>query len=65
MAFRALKGNEALTVLPAHKGNASVVLDTADYNWKKGPTKSMDCKAMLLSKNSSVSEDICQQLQLP
>jgi hypothetical protein len=31
-----LKANEALTVLPADKGNATVVLDTADYNQKIG-----------------------------
>jgi hypothetical protein len=29
-ALRGLKANEALTVLPADKGNATVVLDTAD-----------------------------------
>lgn len=61
--LRALKGNKALTVLSAHKGNATVVLDTADYNWKKGPTESMEHKTMLLQKKSSVSEDVCQQLQ--
>jgi hypothetical protein len=33
-ALQALKANEALTVLPANKGNASVVLRTSDYNRK-------------------------------
>lgn len=62
-ALRALKGNEALTALSTHKGNSTVLLDTADYNWKKGTTESMEHKTMLLQKKSSVSEDICQQLR--
>jgi hypothetical protein len=33
-AFRALKANAALTVLPADKGNVAVVLGTSDYNQK-------------------------------
>jgi hypothetical protein len=46
-ALRSLKANEALTVLPADKGNATVVQNTSDYNRKiaalledKGPTRS-------------------------
>jgi hypothetical protein len=50
-------------VLLSHKGNATVILVTADYNWKKGPAESMECTAMLLWKKSLVSEDICQQLR--
>jgi hypothetical protein len=73
----ALKANEALTVLPTEKGSASVVLDTADYNLKiaalledqayrklkKDPTEAVECKTVLLLKKSSVSEEVCQQLQ--
>jgi hypothetical protein len=33
-ALRALKSNKTLTVLPADKGNAAVVLCTSDYNQK-------------------------------
>jgi hypothetical protein len=31
-ALRSLKANDSLTVLPADKGNAAVVLGTSDYN---------------------------------
>jgi hypothetical protein len=33
-ALWALKTSDVLTVLLADKGNAAVVLDTSDYNWK-------------------------------
>jgi hypothetical protein len=33
-ALRSLKANETLTILPADKGNAAVVLGTSDYNRK-------------------------------
>jgi hypothetical protein len=32
--FRSLKANGLLTVVPAEKGNAAVVLGTSDYNRK-------------------------------
>jgi hypothetical protein len=35
-ALRALKANEALTVLPAEKCNAAVVLGTSEINQKIG-----------------------------
>jgi hypothetical protein len=34
MALRSLKSNDLLTVLPADKGNATVVMNTSDYNQK-------------------------------
>jgi hypothetical protein len=45
-ALRSLKANEVLTVLPADMGNATVVLNTLDYNrrsllsWRTRPTRS-------------------------
>jgi hypothetical protein len=33
MALQALKANETLKVPPADKGNVTMVLDTAEYNW--------------------------------
>jgi hypothetical protein len=38
--LRALKTNEALTVLPADKVNTDVILDTSDYNPSTRPTRS-------------------------
>jgi hypothetical protein len=46
------------------QGQCDCGTDTADYNQKKGPTESVECKTMLLLKKSSVSEDVCQQLWL-
>jgi hypothetical protein len=60
--LQALKANEALKVHPADKGNATVVLDTADYNrkiavlledqaytkLKMDPTESVERKTLLL-----------------
>jgi DNA-binding PucR family transcriptional regulator len=34
MALRTLKDNTHLTILPAHKGNATVILNTTDYKLK-------------------------------
>jgi hypothetical protein len=76
-ALRALKVNEALTVLLADKGNATVVLDTADYNQKiaalledkayrklkKDPSESVERKTVLFLKKSSFSEEVSQQLR--
>jgi hypothetical protein len=60
-----------LTVLPADKGNAAMVLGTSDYNQKnaalldhkvyrklKDPTDSVECKTVLL-RNSPVAEEVC------
>ena len=33
-ALRTLKKNTDLTILPAHKGNATVILNTVDYKQK-------------------------------
>jgi hypothetical protein len=73
-ALRALKANEALTVLPANKDNAAVVLGTSDYNQKiaallevkaykrlKDPTDSVQSKTVLLKK-SPIAE-VCRQLR--
>ncbi|PNF38697.1 hypothetical protein B7P43_G17587 [Cryptotermes secundus] len=75
-ALRSLKANEALTVLPADKGNAAVVLDTSHYNRKfaallenkaykklKDPTDAIERNAVLLMKTSPIAEEVCQQLQ--
>ncbi|XP_023723162.1 uncharacterized protein LOC111873027, partial [Cryptotermes secundus] len=76
-ALRSLKANEALTVLPADKGNAAVVLDTSDYNrkiaavledkayrkLKKDPTDAIERKTVLLLKKSPIAEEVCQQLR--
>jgi hypothetical protein len=70
--------SEVITVLPADKGNATMVLDTADCNQKivvlledqgymklkKEPDESVECKTILFLKKSSISEEICQQLWL-
>jgi hypothetical protein len=76
-ALRALKSNETLTVLPSDKGNAAVVMDTADYNQKiialledktykklrKDPTDSIERKTLLLLKKSPFAEEVYQQLR--
>jgi hypothetical protein len=75
--LRAFRTNEELTVLSADKSNATMLLETADYNWmidtlledhayrksKKGPAESVDRKTVLLPKQSSISEEVCQQLR--
>jgi hypothetical protein len=62
--FRTFEANEAFTVLSAQKGNAYVVLETADYNRKiaalledhsykklmKDSTESVERKTVLLRK---------------
>jgi hypothetical protein len=67
-ALRALKANNTLMVLPADKGNVTVVLDTADYN-QKIPALLEDKaykklkKTILLLNTSSISEEVYQQLR--
>ncbi|PNF37716.1 hypothetical protein B7P43_G11457, partial [Cryptotermes secundus] len=75
-ALRSLKANETLTVLPADKGNAAVVLYTSDYNrkiaailedkayrkLKKDPIDTIESKTVLLLKKSPIAEEVCQQL---
>jgi hypothetical protein len=72
-ALEAIRASEAITVLPIHKGSASMVLDTADCNQKiaalledqgymklmKEPIESVVCKTILFLKKSSISEEIC------
>ena len=71
-----LKDNTHLTILPADKGNATVVLNTLDYKQKisslledpayrklaKDPTDAIERKTTLLLKKSSLTEETCQQL---
>jgi hypothetical protein len=73
--LRALLTNADLTVLPADKGNASVVLNTSDYNHKmaallgatthrrlsKDPTEAVERKTTLLLKRSSLPEKVILQ----
>jgi hypothetical protein len=65
-----------LTVLPADKDNAMVILNTVDYIQKinallddstykklaKDPTDSVERKTALLLKKSKLAEDICKWL---
>jgi hypothetical protein len=73
-ALQSLKADDLLTVLPADKGNATMVLGTSDYNkiatllqdkayakLKKDPMESMERKTVLLLKKPSFSE-VCQQV---
>src|SRR5215469_1292483 len=75
-ALRNLKNNTELTILPADKGNATVILNSTDYKQKintlledsayrrltKDPTESTERKTTRLLKKSTLSEDICKQL---
>ena len=77
-ALTALKDNTHLTVLPADKGNATVILNTTDYKQKitslledpaykkihKDRTDSIERKTTKLLKKSSIPEDLRKQLQL-
>jgi len=70
-ALKTLKDNVNLTILPAYKGNATVVLNTSDYKQKisslledssyrtltKDPTDAIERKTILLLKKSSVTEE--------
>jgi hypothetical protein len=73
--IKALKANVCLIILLDDKGNVKVVLGTTNYNqkiaallkgqayrkFKKNPTESVENKAFLLLKKSSISE-VRQQL---
>lgn len=68
MALQTLRANETLKVLPVDKGNVTLVLATADYNWRTTPTGSgrtplslWNAKLLLLRK-FSISEEVYQQL---
>jgi hypothetical protein len=50
--FQSLKANDLLTVLPADKGNAAVML-----------MESIEHKSLLFLKKSSFSEEVCQQVR--
>jgi hypothetical protein len=66
-----------LTILPADKDNAAVVLGTSEYNkkiatllqnkaytkLKKDSTESIERKTVLLLKKSSFPEEVCQQVR--
>jgi hypothetical protein len=72
-----LKKSTDLTILPADKGNATVILSTVDYKQKitslleeasykrlaRDPTDSKERKTTLLLKKSTLTEDICKQLR--
>jgi hypothetical protein len=76
-ALRALKANEALTILLADKGNATMILktadciqkiytlleDKADRKLKEDPTESMEHNSVLLLKDSLLAEEVCQHLR--
>jgi hypothetical protein len=77
-ALRTLKKNTDLTILPADKGNATVVLNTVDHKQKitsllenpsyrrliRDPTDLTERKTTLLFKKSTLTEDTCKQLHL-
>jgi len=70
--LRNLKNNSELTILPADKGNATVILNTTDYKQKintlledsayrrltKDPTESTERKTTKLLKQSTLSEEM-------
>jgi hypothetical protein len=78
---RALKdvcSDMGLTILPADKGNATVIFNTTDYTQKistlledhntymklmKDPTVSAECKTSLLLNQSFLPEEVCKKLQ--
>jgi hypothetical protein len=76
-ALRLLKNNTQLTILPADKGNATVILNSTDYKKKitnllgdsahkkldKDSTEFIERKIMKLLKKSSLPEDLRKQLQ--
>ena len=74
-ALRTLKKNTELTILPADKGNATVILNIVeckqitsfleDLSYRKparDPTDSTERKITLLLKKFTLTEDICKQL---
>jgi len=76
-ALRTLKKNTDLTILPADKGNATVILNAVDYKQKitslledpsyrslaSDPTGSTELKTTLLLKKSTLTKDISKQLR--
>jgi hypothetical protein len=78
-ALKSLHMDADLTVLPADKGNATVILNTIGYVQKinalledstyrklaKDPTESVERKIALLLKKSKLAEDICKRLRPP
>jgi hypothetical protein len=75
-ALRTIKGNSELTILPADKGNATVILNTQDYKQKintlledaayrklnKDPTTGTERKTAILLKKSTLPEDVRKKL---
>jgi hypothetical protein len=68
--LRTLRKNNDVTILPADKGNARVVLNTVYYNRKigarrlaKDPTEMVERKTTLLLKKSSLAEEVCKRLR--
>jgi hypothetical protein len=75
-ALKSLKDNTNLTILPADKGNATVVLNTTDYKHKisslieepayrkltKDSTEAIERKTILLLKKGSLTENTRRQL---
>jgi hypothetical protein len=73
-ALRDLRQNTDLTILLANKGNATVVLNTVDYNRKigallqdpayrrlaKGPIETVERKTSLLLKRYTLVEEVCK-----
>jgi hypothetical protein len=64
--LRSLQGNTDLTVLPAEKGNATVILNTVDYNQKMAsflddPTETVEKKTALIK--TSLPQDVAEQLR--
>jgi len=75
-ALKTINDNVNLTILPADKGNATVVLNTSDYKLKissllqdpayrkltKDPTDSIERKTTALLKKSSLTEETRRQM---
>jgi len=75
-ALRTLKKNTDLSILPADKGNATMILNTVDYKQKitslredpsyrrlaRDPPDLTEQKTTLPLKKSTFTEDICKQL---
>jgi len=76
-ALKTLKKNSNLTILPADKGNANLILNTTDYKQNitslledpsyrrlaRDPKVTIERKTTLLLKKSSLTEYICKQLR--
>jgi hypothetical protein len=75
--LRDLRKNTDLTVLPADKGNSTVVVNTVEYNPNIGalledpayrglardPTEAVERKNILLLKKSLLAEEVCKRLR--